>query len=69
MTTYNKGGTKITYDTTRKPGYTKMVATWDNPSKAKAAQERTAAKGRREESKKRKTEAKRIKKLKRKRSK
>ena len=62
--TYKKGDTTIRYDTTRTPGHTKMVATWDNDAKARAAQKREAEKGRREEAAKRKAEAKRISRLK-----
>lgn len=64
MSTYKRGGCTIKYDTTKKPGYTKLVATWDNPEKARKAQERTVAKAKREEAKKKNAEAKRVKKLK-----
>lgn len=50
--THRNGNTTATYETDRKgPGETVMTVRWSNPVKARRAQERIAAKGRREERK------------------
>lgn len=55
---YRRGGTTTTYETDRRgPGETIMRVIWSNPDKARRAQERTAAKARREEARRQKAAA------------